>query len=272
MSKPVTYRAVGTKDWTRCSSIAATAFRLCVSRRAASGACKHQTPLKGYELRFADLQERALPGEEWRPLLCPVSRQEVEGRLVSSLGRLRHRSGVVHKGHLRKSGYFETKYTSIIGSRTELVHRLVAFAFVGPPSSTYRSHVNHKDGDKENNAIANLEYVTPAENRAHYLDSRTATHKGTPRSSSKAVWSRPCNGDDEWTWHPSMLSAAEELNLYSGSISNCVSGKQRQTSGFEFRAADVFQPLPGEEWREVDVPALVEEKRKRLQARLGKAA
>lgn len=46
------------------------------------------------------------------------------------------------------------------------VHELVALAFLGPRTGE-RVHVNHIDGDKHNNAAANLEYVTHAENMAH---------------------------------------------------------------------------------------------------------
>lgn len=47
-----------------------------------------------------------------------------------------------------------------------LVHRLVMLAFVGP------SHLqcNHKDGDKSNNQLANLEYCTCTENLRHCID------------------------------------------------------------------------------------------------------
>jgi hypothetical protein len=49
--------------------------------------------------------------------------------------------------------------------RHHLVHRLVAAAFLGPISPGYE--VNHKDGDKSNNALSNLEIVTRDENRKH---------------------------------------------------------------------------------------------------------
>ena len=201
-------------------------------------------------------------------MLCPVSSQEVVGRMVSSLGRLRTRTGHIRSGSLR-GGYLAARYTPSSGfSRIESVHRLVARAFLGAPPSSEHSHVNHKGGDKHNNVAANLEYVTPAENRAHYLGNRIDQLGGQCLSSSKPVWSRAYNSNDEWTWHPSMLSAAKALGIHSSSISQCVRGKRHQGGGYEFRVAQVFQPLPGEEWREVDVLALIEEKRKRMQAHL----
>ena len=49
--------------------------------------------LPGYELCCAELPQPELAREEWKQMLCPVSGQEVAGRTLSSLGRLRMRSG-----------------------------------------------------------------------------------------------------------------------------------------------------------------------------------
>ena len=54
-------------------------------------------------------------------------------------------------------------------SNVRLIHRLVAEAFIGPaPTSAHQ--VNHIDGDKANNCMSNLEWVTPSENLQHAYD------------------------------------------------------------------------------------------------------
>lgn len=59
------------------------------------------------------------------------------------------------------------------GKETKLaVHRMVAFAFLGPPRGNGEMIVvNHKDGNRDNNTVGNLEYMTRAENLDHAMRS-----------------------------------------------------------------------------------------------------
>jgi len=49
------------------------------------------------------------------------------------------------------------------------IHRLVAECFLN--DFNYDLYVNHKDLDKQNNNVENLEMVTPKENTIHYIKS-----------------------------------------------------------------------------------------------------
>ena len=234
------------------------ASELGMSTNSVSRGCRAgNKAVKGFEFRLADVAKTEVwQGEEWRQMYDPISGFEVPGRMVSSLGRIRMCNGRISKGHLRKSGYYFF-WISCVG-RTELVHRLVAFSFLGQPVSKQRSHVNHKDMDKGNNAVENLEYVTPAQNLAH----RYSNSSGYSRSDGRPVESRPHGSSGEWQWHPSMTSASKELKVFSANISRCISGRYKQTGGFEFRlakdeACDIYE---GEEWRKVDLGALLAER------------
>lgn len=53
------------------------------------------------------------------------------------------------------------------GAKTIRVHTLVAEAFL--PAKTHGLQVNHKNGNRLDNRICNLEYVTPRENTNHAI-------------------------------------------------------------------------------------------------------
>ena len=63
------------------------------------------------------------------------------------------------------------------GHKTWLVHRLVAIAFLGFPQEDENT-VNHKDGNRHNNDISNLEWLSRAENIRHAFENNlTPTQK-----------------------------------------------------------------------------------------------
>ena len=84
---------------------------------------------------------------------------------VSNLGNVRNKHGLILKTYRINSGYLCLKLHTDKVRTSHLVHRLVLKAFEG--SSPLE--VNHKDGDKHNNQLSNLEYVTSSENKLHAL-------------------------------------------------------------------------------------------------------
>lgn len=58
------------------------------------------------------------------------------------------------------------RYVKIHLDKFHPLHRLVAMHFI-PNSDPSRDQVNHKDGDRNNNAASNLEWVTSSENVRH---------------------------------------------------------------------------------------------------------
>ena len=251
-TKKVMWRAASSEVWNSFDSITLAAKHLCVSPSTVSHCCYHMRPCKGLELQFEAGQEE---GEEWRQMIDPKSGCHLSERTISSFGRMRFGNGRISTGHLRKEGYRAT--TLLLSGQTQsvYVHRLVAAAFLGKPPSRLHTHVNHKDGNKGNNALSNLEYTTPAENAVHWRARSSNVSKCT--SDVKSVMGRLLGSSDGWTTYCSMSSAAKELGVHEGCISKCVNGRYRQTGGYEFRLAAPITPavLPGEEWRKVDLDA-----------------
>jgi len=56
-----------------------------------------------------------------------------------------------------------------------LVHRLVAYAYLEPPTDPARTQVNHIDGNKLNNHYTNLEWTTGKENVKHAFETGLRT-------------------------------------------------------------------------------------------------
>jgi len=264
-SKPLLWRPVGSHIWTSSPSISAAAKHLDISAGWISRCARNYSECKGFQFRFDDSSNQCLPGEGWRTMLDPNSGEEVPGKIVSSFGRIRSLRGAVHSGYQTKEGYFSTT----VIDHTLLVHRIVLYSFRGPPPSPQHTHVNHVDGNKSNNHLANLEYVTPAENLTHHFTRVGAGSKiGKHTSQYKPVWSRAWGMNDEWKWHPSMRSAAFALGVRRASVSDCIRGRRRQSGGYEFCLADSEKRwLPGEEWCPVDLQLLLEDRLK-IKARL----
>jgi hypothetical protein len=107
--------------------------------------------------------------EEWRNI------NDFNGYEISNFGNVRgkdrfsgKRSSIVKGKELKqivnKRGYPETRFRKN-GTHFRVIHRLVAKAFIPNPDN--KSQVNHIDGNKLNNRVDNLEWVSNSENQKH---------------------------------------------------------------------------------------------------------
>lgn len=97
---------------------------------------------------------------------------------VSDCGRVRrennartggYKAGRIYENKLMPNGYFMTRLNLNGKTIAIMTHRLVAMAFLGIPDDP-AFEVNHKNGNKQDNRVSNLEWVTRSENKHHAYD------------------------------------------------------------------------------------------------------
>lgn len=114
----------------------------------------------------------SLVGEIWRWILGYEGMYQVSnyGRIKSfpRESEIGYKETTIRKPILEKRGYLRvTLYQNNTGTVFH-VHRLVAQTFIPNPDN--KLCVNHKDGNKFNNCVDNLEWATVAENNHHALE------------------------------------------------------------------------------------------------------
>jgi len=108
---------------------------------------------------------------------------------VSNLGRIfsvereikigtniRKTGGKCMKTRVSKLGYERVTLNKFQVEKGYFIHRLVAVTFLGDYSNSLQ--VNHKDGNKLNNHLENLEWVSAKENIRHALQTGLINRKG----------------------------------------------------------------------------------------------
>lgn len=131
-----------------------------------------------------------------------------------------------------KKGY---QYTilNVCGKRKHVfVHRLVWAYHNG--KFPEKLQINHKDGDKKNNDISNLEVVTGSENMLHSY--RTGLHqkKASPGCIAPVISISKCG---EKKYYPSIREASKAIKRSDSSISKVCKGKACSCGGFLWKYA-----------------------------------
>ena len=74
--------------------------------------------------------------------------------------------GSIARCTVNHNGYYVFSHNGVM----KVIHRIVAETFIHNYREGVATQVNHKDGNKKNNSVDNLEWVTPSENTKHAVD------------------------------------------------------------------------------------------------------
>lgn len=130
-------------------------------------------------------REKYLPAYTALMLVYPFWLEDLEGEIwkwikdyegfyqISNFGRAksfnpRYTKPRILTPVLHKNGYLHICLRRNSKSKNFSIHRLVAEAFIPNPEN--KLTVNHKDGNKFNNCVENLEWATSSENSRHAIE------------------------------------------------------------------------------------------------------
>lgn len=178
--------------------------------------------------------------EQWRSVTIPGFDCDYQ---VSQFGRIkslqrasrgeksRRLTDRILPGKVRHDGYMVVNLTSEKGQRSFAVHRLVAMAFIKNPRQA--PEVNHKDGNKLNNHVSNLEWVTHQENILHAISIGLNQSQGANNKQFKgAITATHITTGEMKTFIGK--KALKSAGFESGSVYAVIKGRRKTHKGYLF--------------------------------------
>lgn len=190
--------------------------------------------------------------EIWKPVVGYEGLYE-----VSNLGNVRslnwRNTGEVRNLYLKKQRYGYRQVELYFKNKPKMVtvHRLVATAFIPNPNNL--PQINHKDLDKTNNNVENLEWVTASENAKHYqrhvaekgivpnkgcnnINRIYGTRKSKYGHTNNPITQLTLGGEVVCEWD-TCLQIKRSLGYKQSSVFECCEGKRRTAYGYIWRFA-----------------------------------
>jgi len=174
----------------------------------------------GYGFNWKKVEQINLDNEEWREVILD---NKYTGYFISSLGKIKNKKNIIMENYkIHHSGYIYTR----INYNKYAIHRLVAMMFI--PNLENKPFVNHIDGNKLNNCINNLDWVTCYENNIH-------NHiMGFVKYYSKKIIQYDLEMN-EVNKYNSIKEASNILNIRNTNILGALKNRQKTAGGFIFK-------------------------------------
>jgi hypothetical protein len=150
--------------------------------------------------------------EDWRPIKNYEELYE-----VSNLGRIRSiKTGKSRRSLPDRLGYARTTFRKGKMVKTYKWHRLVLETFEECPKG--KTQVNHKNGNKLDNRLKNLEWVTKSENLSHAYSIGLRDQRGEKNNSSKLTIQKVVEIRDKLKNGESQYKVAKEYGVSQPTI------------------------------------------------------
>ena len=143
---------------------------------------------------------------------------------ATSCGRVwSYRAKKFLKSRKNRDGYLLVNLYKDSKMKTYVIHRLIAETYL--PNQDNLPEVNHKDEDKSNNALPNLEWCT----REYNINFGTGKERAAKSHQKKVI----CV--ETGIIYNSIIEAAKAVDISPSSISGCCKGKRKTAAGLHWR-------------------------------------
>jgi hypothetical protein len=157
---------------------------------------------------------------------------------VSTLGNVRNNKTGRMLKLTCKGGYLFTGLSQNSIGKTCPVHRLVALAFIDNPEN--KPQVNHKDKNRSNNNVNNLEWSTASENNIH-----RSTNVSQTTNQQVKIWRIDINTNKKLELYDSIYSAAQWIYNNDNNSNLCIDTVK---SGISCASRGVYKTSFGYKW------------------------